>query len=489
MSSNQKRGFRLPWGDRSSDDGADTATLERLDDLDGTDGEEVGAGPFRLAEAEPTTTAEAAPAADDTTGTSSEADMIDSDATTTEAAAAPPDDTHEAGDAWPTTDRRGAAEADTERPAIHVEPEAAPASPPSPARPARRDNPLVAGLVKAMREAAVASRAETTARLQAEANTRVEGIRARATSEAAELQKRADEDVAAIREWSKAELARVKQETDERIEARKGELTAEVERHAAAVEQLVEQVQTTIGAFEADMDRFFEQLLAEGDPARLATLAERAPEPPELDGEAPSAMELAASTAEAAAEDVAANATGDSGETVGTADATGSDDTPSGAGSDANDDAATTAGSGTSEADATGLHADAAAEAEAEASEGLDPHAIDAWPTVAPAAAQHSEKAPADATADPNGPDSTRLLVHGLTSVAQISAFKGGLAALTGVRTVSVSSGERGVFIFTVSHDPGVDLDSGVASLSGFGASVTDATDDGFTVAVGESAR
>ena len=60
---------------------------------------------------------------------------------------------------------------------------------------------------------------------------------------------------------------------------------------------------------------------------------------------------------------------------------------------------------------------------------------------------------------------------------------------MRGVRSVSVSSGERGVFIFTVSHDPGVDLDSGVAGLSAFTARVTDATDDGFTVSVGEGER
>jgi hypothetical protein len=131
------------------------------------------------------------------------------------------------------------------------------------------------------------------------------------------------------------------------------------------------------------------------------------------------------------------------------------------------------------------LEADAAAEAEAEASEGLDPRAIDAWPTVA----QATRPDPMPGPADVNGPDSTRLFVHGLTSVAQISSFKGGLAAVRGVRSVSVSSGERGVFIFTVSHDPGVDLDSGVAGLAAFTARITDATDDGFTVAVDGNAR
>jgi hypothetical protein len=488
MSSNQKRGFRLPWSDRSSDDGAETATLERLDALEDGSGEAVGEGPFRLAEAAPTTTTEAAPAATDPTGTSPEAEMIDSESPTTESAAAPADEPV-TDQAWPTTDRRTAAGPETERPAIRVD---------APLRTARRDNPLVAGLVKAMREAALASRAETTARLQEEAGTRVETIRTRATTEAAELQQRADDDVASIREWSKAEIARIKQETDERIEARKSDLTAEVERHAEAVERLVEHVQATVTAFETDMDRFFELLLAETDPARLATLAEQAPEPPDLDSDTPSAMDLA--TARPATPEAAAP-TDTAADTSAGPSAGAPTDAPAGAqdpwgGAAGEDGEAGHSGTGgpaeaatsAADADSGSLHADAAAEAEAEASAGLDPHAIEAWPTVAPVATQHPEPAPGP-TADPNGPDSTRLLVHGLTSVAQISAFKGGLAALQGVRSVSVSSGERGVFIFTVSHDPGVDLDSGVASLSGFDANVTDATDDGFTVAVSGGGR
>ena len=208
-------------------------------------------------------------------------------------------------------------------------------------------------------------------------------------------------------------------------------LTAEVERHAASVGRLVDEVQSTVSAFEADMDEFFGRLLAENDPARLAALAEQAPDPPDLSGDGPSA--------EAELEDQAA----------------------------------------------LGLPADAAAEAEAEATEGLDPLAIEAWPMVVQAAAARVLD-PGPAPTDANGPDSTRLLVSGLTSVAGISAFKGGLSQLSGVRGVSVSSGERGVFVFAVSHDPGVDLDSGVASLAGFNAHVTDATDDGFTVAATE---
>ena len=467
MSSNQKRGFRLPWGaERSSEEGAGAATLERNGASGDTDGDEVGTGPFRLTATSAPPTEDAAPAATDQPDRTPEAAMIDSEASTTESAAAPPAVEAEPAPGWPTSDRRPAGAAAPERPPIRVVGDA---------RPARRDNPLVAGLVKAMREAAIASRAETTARLQAEASARIEAIRARATTETAALRKRADDDVSEIREWSKAELARIRQETEERIEARKGELTGEVTRHAAGVERLVDEVQSTVSAFEADMDRFFEQLLAETDPARLAGLAERAPEPPDLLGEAPSAMDVEE-------DDVAAHVEADAGfepaaETESESLAASEPFAlvePAASAPEASDPVALGV-----------LQADAAAEAEAEASEGLDPRALDAWPTVAPA----TRPEPVPTPADVNGPDSTRLFVHGLTSVAQISSFKGGLAAVRGVRSVSVSSGERGVFIFTVSHDPGVDLDSGVAGLSAFTARITDATDDGFTVAVDGNPR
>ena len=444
MSSQQKRGFRLPWAaEHGPDDGAVAATLDpATHETTGAVRDDLGEGPFRLADDARSLTTDAAPAATDVPDAAPEAAMIDIDSQTTESTAAPPATDTQATDppaeaaesngGWPSMDRASAAA----RPVIRVEGES---------RLPRRDNPLVAGLVKAMREAAIASRDETTARLEAEAQARIEAIRARATDEATGLRKRADEDVSAIREWSKAEIARVKQETDDRIEARRTALSAETDRHAASVDRLVEEVQTTVAAFESDMDGFFKQLLAESDPARLATLAEQAPDPPDLRGEGPPATDFFAD----GAEDGAAQ--------------------------------------GQSDIDPeTGLRAAAAAEAEAEATEGLDPSAAESWPTTVRSAAHRKD--PVTNPADANGPDATRLLVSGLTSVAGISAFKGALGQLPGVRSVSVSSGEPGVFVFAVNHDPGVDLDSGVSGLAGFGARVTDANNDGFTVVAREPA-
>src|SRR5207253_2350070 len=94
------------------------------------------------------------------------------------------------------------------------------------------------------------------------------------------LKERADDDVAAIREWSKAEMARIKAETGTRITTRRAELVRQAQDHATETVRYMAEVKASIAAFETEMERFFEIVLAEDDPARLATLAERLPEPP-----------------------------------------------------------------------------------------------------------------------------------------------------------------------------------------------------------------
>lgn len=416
MSSQQKRGFRLPWGvERASDGDAAAATLDPAspDPTSGVDSDDLGEGAYRLAGASPLPTTEEAPASSDVPEDTAEAAMIDTQAQNQAESQSTPE---AEGGGWPEVDRPAA----VSRPPIRATGDA---------KPARRDNPLVAGLVKAMREAAVASREETIARLRGDAETRVASIRTRATTEAGQLKERAEADIAGIREWSKAEIARIREETDSRIDSRKSDLAGETERHAASVERLVGDVQSVVETFEADMERFFSRLLAEEDPARLAALAEQAPDAPDLSGEGPAALDLP-------------------------------------------------------EPAPDGLEADAAAAAEVAASEGLDMESSSQWPAGV-LTASRGEDAPSE---DDTDDGATRLLVSGLGSVAGISALKGALGQLPGVRAVSVSSGDRGEFVFAVSHDPGMDLASGVASLPGFGARITDATDDGITVVAHEPA-
>ena len=455
MSSQQKRGLRLPWaGEREPGEDAGTATLEngqgtppvRLDLLKGSVGDGLGEGPFHFAEEPmPHASTDASPDAPDVPETTAEAAMIDAESPTTELAEAA---TTTDPDAWPTTDQELVADAEAaadgapagaDAPVGEADAEAPPATTPKIKvegdQRATRTNPLVAGLVKAMRKAAIASRAETTSKLQAEATARVEAIRTGGTEESATLRKRVDEDIAGIRDWSKGEMARIRQQTEERIEGRRADAIAENDRHTAHVERLVEDVQKRVDAFESDMDGFFKRLLAENDPARLASLAEQAPEPPNLDvateGEAPPSEW----------EDVAWTN--------------------------------------------PGLEPDAAAEAEAEATEGLDLSSDEQWPASVLAAARRNDTADEDA---PQGAGNSRLFVNGLTSVAGISAFKGAVGQLPGIRSVSVSSGEPGVFIFAVAHDPELDLQAAIAGLIQFSTRVTEASGDSLTVSAHEPA-
>jgi hypothetical protein len=129
---------------------------------------------------------------------------------------------------------------------------------------------------------------------------------------------------------------------------------------------------------------------------------------------------------------------------------------------------------------------EAAAEAEAAATEGLDLSTADEWPaaSVMAAARRADEAAP---SSDESG-TSSKLLVSGLTSVAGISAFKGAIGGLPGVRSVSVSTGERGVFVYTVNHEPETDIAAAIGDLSAFAVQVTEATSDSVSVTAHEPA-
>ena len=83
----------------------------------------------------------------------------------------------------------------------------------------------------------------------------------------------------------------------------------------------------------------------------------------------------------------------------------------------------------------------------------------------------------------PSEVESTRVVVTGLVSVASIAGFKRNLARVNGVRTVGVSSGPDGEFVFAVTHDAGLDLTDGIATLPGFGARVTNEAPGQLTVA------
>lgn len=332
----------------------------------------------------------------------------------------------------------------------------------------RRDNPLVAGLVRAMRDAARTARDETIAALHADAAARADAIRAESTIAVTELKKVAEADVVSIKEWSRAELARVREETETRITARRTQLVAETEAAGLAAEDLLGRLDAAIEAFEIAMAAFFDGLLAEDDPARLAALAERMPAAPDLDafptparhaatGEP--AVEVAVSGAEPGSEPEALETEPRSGETsVAEAEPSVEDAPVDEAGRDAPTEA-----DGQAEPDASSVEAEdprigwlehldaqAAAAAEAEALAGLDRQ--------------------------------TNVIVSGLSSVAAIATFKAALVHVEGVSAVSVTAATNGDVQFTVTHEGQTELRDAIRRIEAFETRLI--ADDGDTISV-----
>ena len=357
----------------------------------------------------------------------------------------------------------------------------------------RRPTKFMAELSRAMQTAVETSRDETMARLTADAKTVVEEIHAASAGEAAELRRNADDDVAAVREWSKAEIARIREETEARIALRKTALDGEMDQHGLVVESRVQQVGATVAAFEAEMAAFFERLSTEQDPTRIAAMAERMPEPPDLAGVAAAIVEPMTPSftpAETLIDDAPAVESDGSEMTESEASADTGETTENGESAEQETGEAESFETGHAEGEAEASTPDfAAAEAEAAAFTGdVEDDASEASePTSAPTHDHESAAAALAATADDSPPQgeraTTRVMVTGLVSVASIATFKRSLGRVPGVSTIGVASGPDGEFVFTVSHDAGIGLGEAIVALPGFEAQVTAETSGGLEVA------
>ena len=317
-------------------------------------------------------------------------------------------------------------------------------------QPARRATRFMAELGRAMLTAAEHARSETMARFEAEAKSVVETIHADATNEVADLRRRADDDLAAVRDWSKAEIARIREETEARITARKGGLERELEAHAATVGSRTDRVAAVVAAFETQMAAFFERLNAEEDPTRIATMAEFMPDPPNLAEVAASLASGPGAVAEPAVEQL--------------------------------DRAAS--GRAAAEIDFAAAEAEAALTGDLDGDDlqASEPDSVDTGTTADPAATT-GDPAPAVGQGPPRGPGSSRVIVSGLASVANIANFKRSLGRLPGVATIAVASGPDADFIFTVGHTLGSALSVSIQAIPEFDVQVTGESDDAINVA------
>ncbi|HEU6439626.1 MAG TPA: hypothetical protein VFC12_04220 [Terriglobales bacterium] len=279
---------------------------------------------------------------------------------------------------------------------------------------ARLPNRFMADLTQAMRSTAETARQATVEQCQVDAKAYTEQLHSRTDDEAASLRKAAEADVSAIRDWSKAEMERIRVETEQRIARRRELLEQELQEYNAAIELEIERVQKRVSAFEGEVTQFFEQLLQESDPTVFASMAAQMPDPPVF-----SVRERSGVTADLRARR----------EQIMRPAAATMVESPSGA-------------NGTQPAAANG--GEAAAESVATA-----------------------KSAPKDATVE-----STQVVVVGLVSVASIATFKRQVGRLPGVKSVGVSSGPDGEFIFTVGHNSDTSLSSLIPTLPTFQARV-----------------
>ena len=284
---------------------------------------------------------------------------------------------------------------------------------------ARLPNRFMADLTQAMRSTAETARQATVEQCQADAKAYTEQLHSRTDDEAASLRKAAEADVSAIRDWSKAEMERIRVETEQRIARRRELLEQELQEYNAAIELEIERVQKRVAAFEGEVTQFFEQLLQEADPTVFASMAAQMPDPPVF-----SVSDRSGATADLRARR----------EQIMRPAAPVQVEPPTGT-------------NGTQPAEADG-------------GEG-------AMASVATAKA-----APKAATVD-----STQVVVVGLVSVASIATFKRQLGRLPGVKSVGVSSGPDGEFIFTVGHNSDTSLSSLIPTLPTFQARVVSERD------------
>jgi hypothetical protein len=137
-------------------------------------------------------------------------------------------------------------------------------------------------LTHAMRGAAERERERISGEVDAATEAHVEKIRGRAASEAAELRRLAEEDIDGFHTWSKEEIVRIHEETEQKIGTRREELQSYLIRHAAIIDGEVGHVEGAVREYRSELDRFFERLVAESDPAGFARMADEMPAPPDL---------------------------------------------------------------------------------------------------------------------------------------------------------------------------------------------------------------
>jgi hypothetical protein len=382
----------------------------------------------------------------------------------------------ESADAKEATPETASAEQATAKEATPVPtPEPTPAEPaPPPGAPEPQPtSEFLHDMIAAMRGVAEQARSRDVAELRTKVEEHVTRLKGEAEERVAELRRRAEADVTAIGEWAKTEAERIRAEAESRVTARRQQLDQQLAADAKRAEREAEEIGGRVSEYERELDAFFAQLSEISDPAAFAAAAKRMPHAPKVAIDGTSAP---VETSETNAGRMAALGLG----------AASAEEQP----------AAPAKGSPAENGTATATAAGAAT-----ASTG-EPSQTEKQPTDAELAARLAEldvklagKPAAPAVAAPPAAESTdaevatTVVVKGLGSFGAITAFKQGLEGVDGIRSVTLSLGPSGEFVYRATHAGSFDLEAAIRSVERGATTIERQPDGALRVTISRPAR
>lgn len=445
--STRRAGFRLPWSSESDDAPDATASQDAAERTDATTATAdpaaaapdaatskgdapVGEGETVVADIDPT--ASGAPGARVT--------AADNGTTTPETpAASPPAASPPA--AEPTVEMHAEAAADLD------------------------ESDFLRSLVDAMRGVAEEERTASVAELRRLVDERVALLETRAKDRVEELRRTSELDVTGVGDWATGEIERVNAEASRKVEARRKQLEEQLSDHETRSTAEVTSVRERVAAYEQELEAFFNQLGSITDPASFVAAARRMPRAPSLEGSSATPASTATPTPTASLNARLAQ--------LGIDRAAKPIPTPAAAPAAA------------PETPAAGPATDSASAGESTAAVVESPAALAETPAAAQATAPAGERdaqlaerlAELDAHQEPNtattqtgtGDDAdeiaTAIMVKGLGSFGAITSFKQRLERLATVRSVTLSLGPTGEFVYRATHPRQIDLGGAIATL------------------------
>jgi hypothetical protein len=310
------------------------------------------------------------------------------------------------------------------------------------ARDEEGQNPFLRNLVEAMRKVAEETRTAGLSELKTKVEERIEQLRASGADQVEDLRRQSESDVTAVGDWERGEIERIRAEAGRRVEARKQLLEEQLAERERRTEAEITATRTRLADYERELASFLAELTEIEDPATFVAAAKRMPQPPALD--LPRAA--AGGSTDAASSTLSARLAMLGVEQTGASAAAPSASNGSAAPTPATATTSSTPSSTSGAATAAAGTAPATSKAE------------EAAPSATPEAA-------APAAAGDAGEVTSAIMVSGLGSFGAITSFKQSLEKSVGIRSVSLSLGPTGEFVYRAAHRPDFDLEAAIRSI------------------------